>query len=148
MLSQNNEKQFNFWQKWLTWANVVAVIIGGFCAFAGDSFVFDLHNELTQKNVLKNAFTPETLVLKKWLFGIIGGTIVGFHILMIYISEYAFKSKQKWAYSALWFGLISWFAIDSSVSLYFNAWHNVVIINLVALIGIGLPLIFTFKYFR
>ena len=85
--------------------------------------------------------------VKKWLFGIIGGTIVGFHLLMILISENAFKQKEKWAYQAMWGGLLSWFVIDSSISWYYGAIHNIVLINLVALFLIGLPLIMTRKAF-
>ncbi len=142
------DQQFNFWQKWLTYANVMAVAIGILSAFAGNSFVFELHNRYT-KDVFFNAteFDPEVLNLKNWLFGIIGGTIVGFHVLMILISENAFKRKERWAYKALWLGLLSWFFIDSGISLYFGAVHNVILINLVALVLIGLPLVATRKEF-
>lgn len=142
------DKNFNFWQKWLTYANVITVIVGLIAAFAGNSFFFNLHNEYTKDVFFKSAeFHPEILALKNWLFGIIGGTIVGFHILMIMISENAFKKKELWAYKAMWFGLVSWFIIDSSISIYYGAIHNVVLINLVALLLIGIPLVMTRKVF-
>lgn len=142
------EQSFSFWQKWLTYANVMTVGVGLLVAFAGNSIFFDLHNEYT-KDVFFNGndFEPEILNLKNWLFGIIGGTIVGFHALMIMISENAFKKKEKWAYQAMWIGMISWFIIDSSISFYYGAIHNIVIINLVALVLIGLPLVMTRKVF-
>lgn len=143
-----NDKRFNFWQKWLTYANVMAVIVGLICAFAGNSIFLDVHNQYT-KEVFFNGqeFDPQVLKLKNWLFGIIGGTIVGFHILMIMLSEFAFKKKERWAYHALWMGLLSWFIIDSSISVYYGAIHNLVIINLVALVLIGLPLLLLRKDF-
>ena len=88
------------------------------------------------------------LQFKNWLFGIIGGTIVGFHLLVIMISENAFKQKEKWAYQAIWIALLLWFIIDSSISVYTGAIHNVIIINIVALILIGLPLVITRKAFQ
>ena len=138
------ESQFRFWQKWLTYANVMTIVVGLLVAFAGNSVVFALHNDYT-KDVFFNAnnFEPDVILLKNWLFGIIGGTIVGFHILMIMISEHAFKKKELWAYTAMWYGLLSWFCIDSAISIYYGAIHNVVLINLVALLFIGLPLIMT-----
>lgn len=144
-----NDKTFNFWQKWLTYANVMSVGVGILAAFAGNSFFFELHNDYT-KEVYFNAndFSPEVLRMKNWLFGIIGGTIVGYHILMIMISENAFKSKARWAYKALWLGLISWFCIDSGLSIYYGAVHNVILINLFALILIGLPLVMTRNEFK
>ncbi|MDY7395080.1 hypothetical protein UMM65_07490 [Aureibaculum sp. 2210JD6-5] len=142
------DKNFIFWQKWLTYANVITVIVGLLVAFAGNSFFFELHNEYTRDVFFKSKeFQPEVLALKNWLFGIIGATIIGFHILMIMISENAFKNEERWAYNSMWYGILSWFLIDSGISLYYGAIHNVVLINLVALLIIGIPLVMTRKNF-
>jgi len=142
------DQQFNFWQKWLTYANVMTVIVGLLVAFAGNSLFFDIHNHYTKEVFFQgNDFNPEVLRLKNWLFGIIGGTIVGFHLLMIMISENAFKRKEKWAYQAMWIGMLSWFIIDSGLSFHYGAIHNIVLINIVALVLIGLPLVMTRKEF-
>lgn len=141
--------KFIFWQKWLTWANIMTIGVGLLVAFAGNSFFFEVHNQYTQKVFFgSEVFSPQTLLFKNWLFGIIGGTIVGFHVLMVMISEYAFKQKQKWAYHAMWYGLLSWFVIDSSVSFYYGAIHNIILINIVALVLIGLPLVMTRSNFK
>jgi len=140
---------FNFWQKWLTYANILTVGVGILVAFAGNSFIFQIHNDYTKEVFLNSKeFNPDVLRLKNWLFGIIGGTIVGYHMLMIMISENAFKRKEPWAYKAMWIGLVSWFCIDSGISIYYRAIHNVILINLVALLLIGLPLIMTRKEFK
>lgn len=143
------EKHFKFWQKWLTWANALTVVIGLLVAFAGNSFVFDLHNSYTKELFFEGQkIEGDILQFKNWLFGIIGGSIVGFHLLMIMISENSFKNKEPWAYSAMWIGLLSWFLIDSSISLYYGAVHNLLIINIVALVIIGLPLAMTKNAFK
>ncbi|MFN0203858.1 MAG: hypothetical protein ACKVTZ_20215 [Bacteroidia bacterium] len=36
---------FLFWQKWLTWANVLALLVGLLAAFAGNSVFFEWHNK-------------------------------------------------------------------------------------------------------
>ncbi len=143
------DKKFRFWQKWLTYANVMTIMVGLLVAFAGNSIAFELHNNYT-KDVFfgMEEFNPDVLKLKNWLFGIIGGTIVGFHILMVMISENAFKKKEMWAYKAMWYGMLSWFLIDSGISLYYGAIHNVILINLIALVLIGLPLIMTRSEFQ
>lgn len=144
-----NDKKFNFWQKWLTYANLMSVGVGILAAFAGNSFFFELHNDYTREVYFNsNDFNPDVLRMKNWLFGIIGGTIVGYHILMIMISENSFKKKELWAYRALWFGLISWFCIDSGISIYYGAVHNVILINIFALVLIGLPLVMTRNEFK
>ena len=144
-----SDKEFNFWQKWLIYANVMTIAVGILVAFAGNSFVFELHNHYTKEVFFEaNELRPDVVRLKNWLFGIIGGTIVGFHTLMIMIAENAFKKKEPWAYRAMWFGLLSWFCIDSGISVYYGAFHNVIIINIVALVAIGLPLAMTREVFR
>lgn len=143
-----NERGFLFWQKWLTWANVLTTVVGLLVAFAGNSIFFALHNGYTKEVFFQGAaLSTEVLALKNWLFGIIGGTIVGFHLLMIFISENAFKRQEPWSYWAMWSGLLSWFFIDSGISWYYGAIHNIVLINLVALLLIGLPLIMTKQAF-
>lgn len=142
------DKKFLFWQKWLTYANILTIGVGLLVAFAGNSFLFEIHNGYTQNVFFEsNEFHPEVLNLKNWLFGIIGGTIVGFHILMVMISENAFQNKERWAYHTMWYAMLSWFIIDSGISWYYGAVHNIVIINLVALILIGIPLVMTRKAF-
>ncbi len=143
------DSKFNFWQKWLTWANVMTVMVGLLAAFAGNSIFFEAYNSFTNELFFQgNEMQGELLSFKNWLFGIIGGTIVGFHILMIMISENAFKKKEAWAYKTLWLGLLSWFIVDSSITIYYGALHNMVMINLVALVLIGLPLIMTRNAFK
>jgi len=148
VLRPMKNNKFLFWQKWLTYANVMTLFVGVLVAFAGDSILFEIHNSYTREVFFQGqAIEGNALLFKKWMFGIIGGTIVGFHLLMIMISENAFKKKEKWAYKAMWYGLVSWFVIDSSISIYTGAIYNVVLINIVALILIGLPLVMTKREF-
>lgn len=143
------ESTFEFWRKWLLWANVLTVVVGLLVAFAGNSVFFDLHNAGTRNAFFGGqALSPEVLRLKNWLFGIIGGTIVGFHILMIYIVQYPFRARARWSYQAMWMGLLSWFVIDSGVSTFYGAFYNVILINLVALVLIGLPLVMLWRGFH
>jgi hypothetical protein len=143
-----NDKSFYFWQQWLVYANIMALLVGLLCAFAGNSFFFSLHNYYTEEVFFEGQpMTGNLLYFKNWLFGIIGGTIVGFHLLMLFIIKNAYRKKEKWAYQALWTGLLSWFFIDSGISLYYGAIHNIIIINLAALTLIAIPLIATRQEF-
>lgn len=140
---------FRFWQKWLTYANIMTMGVGLLVAFAGESFLFEIHNRYTKEVFMGGGdFERNIINFKNWLFGIIGGTIVGFHLLMVMISENAFKQKELWAYRGMWLGLLSWFIIDSGISIYYGAIHNVILINLFALGLIGLPLVMTRKDFK
>ena len=91
-------KNFDFWVKWLIGANVMTLIVGLIVAFAGNSFFFAYHNAQTEIVFFdENELAQNELYLKNWLFGIIGGTIVGFHILMIFIANNAYRKREKWA---------------------------------------------------
>ncbi|MEM9986670.1 MAG: hypothetical protein AAF804_16385 [Bacteroidota bacterium] len=141
-------QRFLFWQKWLNWSNVIAVMVGLWVAFAGNSIFFEYHNAQSADVFFGGvAFQGQVLSFKNWLFGIIGGTIVGFHLLMIMISEYAFKRGERWAYLAMWLGLASWFVIDSGLSLFYGAIHNLILINLPAFLMIATPLLMIYPMF-
>ena len=89
------------------------------------------------------------LKLKNWLFGIIGATIVGFHsLIMLMISENAFKKKEKWAYKAMVIGILSWFFIDTALSYFYGAVFNILIINIPAIFIITLPLIVLYREYK
>ena len=78
--------KFNFWQKWLTNVNILSVLLGLIIAFWSDSFIFDAYYNYTKETFLfTNDFDPSIIKLKNWLFGIIGGMAVGFHVLVIMI---------------------------------------------------------------
>ncbi len=66
---------------------------------------------------------------------------------MFIISENSFKEKEVWTYQAMWYGLLSWFVMDSGVSTYQGAIHNVLLMNVIALVLIGIPLIITRQAF-
>ena len=138
------DKTFNFWTSWLILANLFAVIAGILVAFFGNSIIFEPHNEGTRQLFFDGAAIPEqVLFMKNWLFGIIGGTMVGFHLLMIGIAHFAFRKKEKWAFGFLWLGLMSWFFIGSGISIYCGAYYNVYLINLGSMFLIAIPLLAT-----
>jgi len=56
------ENKFNFCQKRLTYANAMTVGIGILVAFAGNSFIFELHNDYTKYVFLNSSeFNPDVL---------------------------------------------------------------------------------------
>lgn len=54
-------------------------------SFFGNSFIFKLHNNYTQNVFLGgDIISGDMLQFKNWLFGIIGGIIAGFQLLIIW----------------------------------------------------------------
>lgn len=137
---------FQFWQRWLVYSNIGFAFFGLLVAFAGDTFIFELHNAQTRDVFFMGGeIPPNVLLLKKFLFGIIGGTLAGSHLLMAYIAHYPLAGKKRWAHRALLYALLLWFIADSSVSIATGALYNVYLINIVALVVIGIPLIIIWK---
>jgi hypothetical protein len=143
-----DERQFQFWKKWLIAANAMTVGIGLVAAFASNIILLRPWNAGIEATYFNgNPLPPEVLMMKNWLLGVVGGTIVGFHLLMIFIAAYPFAKREKWAYNALWAGLLGWFCIDSGMSAFYGAYFNIYLINAFALLLIGLPLVMTRKAF-
>jgi hypothetical protein len=42
------EARFQFWRKWLTWANVMTIGVGLLVTFADNSIFFATHNAYTE----------------------------------------------------------------------------------------------------
>ncbi|SHN34984.1 hypothetical protein SAMN04488057_12426 [Cyclobacterium lianum] len=141
-------KQFHFWTNWLLIVNSITVFIGMLIAFFGNSFLFEYHNKGTGNLFFGGRNIPlEILTFKNWLFGIIGATISGFHLLMVFIVHFAFRKKQIWARNAIALAMVTWFALDSGLSLYYGAYYNIYLINIPSFVIIVLPLIVTWKEF-
>lgn len=137
-----DSKKFHFWQKIFTYANVLTVLVGFLLALFPDFFLIKMWNDGTREAFFNGAeFSPDVLALKNWLSGIIGATIISYALLMVFISENALKNKERWAYVSAWSALLVWFILDSAISWYYGAIHNIVMINLVSLVMTALPLI-------
>ncbi|HKK10268.1 MAG TPA: hypothetical protein VJ939_05495 [Bacteroidales bacterium] len=141
-------KNFAFWKNSLITVNLVTIGIGLLIAFAGNSFLFEIHNDGTYQTFFDgNAPSEKMMAFKDWLFGIIGATIVGFHTLIVYIAKYPFTRKEKWARNAIAMAMTTWFILDSALSISFGAFYNVYLINIPSYVLIMLPVIMTWKSF-
>jgi hypothetical protein len=147
--SAKNDRALQFWTVWLLVAHACFSFVGLLVAFAGNSFFFLLHNQATRSVFFSGAeLPPEVLPYKQFLYGIIGGTIAGFHALSLFVVQYGFRAGNRWAWNALAASLLIWFAIDSGLSMAHGAAFNVYLINLPALAGGGIPLLFSWRFFR
>lgn len=141
-------KYFIFWKNWLIIINLVTICIGLLIAFAGNSFLFEIHNEETSHTYFDGqAPSGKMMAFKNWLFGIIGATIVGFHTLIVYIARYPFARRERWARNAIALAMTAWFLLDSALSISFGAFYNVYLINVPSYLLIVLPVMLTWKCF-
>ncbi|NOX87731.1 MAG: hypothetical protein GXO77_01810, partial [Calditrichaeota bacterium] len=78
--------------------------------------------------------------------GVLGAVISGWGVFLSFIAYYPFKAKERWAWNCIAAGFIVWFIIDTVISVNYHVGFNVVI-NIVFLLGVLLPLMFTGKHF-
>lgn len=139
---------FGFWRVWLIVANGVGLLIGLLLVFFGDSFIFAPHHSGTAETFFA---PPHTMgpaeEMKLWLLGIIGATMAGYHLVSLMIIKFCFKAKALWAWRTVSASLLLWFMLDSLVSLQFEAFHNILLVNLPTLFVLGFPLLMTRRYF-
>ncbi|MEM6877097.1 MAG: hypothetical protein AAF544_00955 [Bacteroidota bacterium] len=142
------EARFQFYRKWLTYANALTLGIGLLAAFAIESLPFSWYNAGIEATFFDGNLLPaEVQNFKRWTFAVIGSTIAGFQLLIVLVSEYAFRYRQGWAWWAISSAFLLWFCLDSSLSIYYGAWFNVLIINLPALLLVAVPLVATKQVF-
>lgn len=139
---------FEFWYRWLLTASVAFVAFGIFVAFFPESVVLDPWNSALAQAVSDGALSEETSRTKAFMMGPLGGTIAGFYVLQSFIIWRPFRNKEQWSWWAVSLATLVWFAVDSVLSVHHGASFNVLMINLPALIVIGIPLLTTFSDFH
>lgn len=130
-----------FWFGWMRITMLTVVIVGAIIALVTP---FVTPEFLDQK--INNAFFPGEIprpssdLMKKWLLGVSGAVMLGWGCTMWYIVNKPFRRREKWAWRSVFYPIIIWYLIDSSVSAYFGANFNVVI-NSILFLQIMAPLL-------
>lgn len=139
---QNNYLLFRFLYLWILIASFFFLSVGICVALFGDSILFDRYNSSMSILFLnKETFPISYIPFKSLLFAILGTSICGKWLLAACIIHYALKKQLLWSLKALAFGLLSWFIVESLASALSGAYFNILFINLIPLIGFGLPLV-------
>ena len=121
--------------RWLLIACGGFVVVGLAVAWLYDSAPFAAYHDKIASRFWGGGDTPRELERTLGLlFGITGGTIAGKWVMHGLIVGVAMRRGERWAWNATVAGLLSWFVVDSAVSLWREAAFNVLMINLVPLV--------------
>jgi len=116
-------------------------------AFSSGTPLFDLfHHQINPAFWSVNAIDDATRKFQQWVYGVWGATIAGWGIVLTYLARYPFRNKERWAWDGLILGVLIWFVLDTSLSLFYKVYFNVVLNTVLFILGI-LPLAFTRKWF-
>lgn len=139
---------FEFWRKWLIGVSIYHVLFGLVLAFFSQSSLMDLLiNQYYDPTFWPNGHIDAgAMRYKAWSSSVLGAVIASWGLLIAFIASVPFKRREKWAWISVASGLVLWFVVDTSCSIYFQIQINVVF-NLSILLLFALPLLFTFRHF-
>ncbi|HEY9841861.1 MAG: hypothetical protein ACAI44_19865 [Candidatus Sericytochromatia bacterium] len=138
---------FVFWTRWLL---VLSVGMTGFGVLAALWPMNPLLAPWQQQIALRyfqGNLPDQALAYRSFIMAPLGGTIAGFYLMQTLIVAGPFARRDPFAWHAVCWGSLLWFGLDSTMSLLHGAAFNVLMINLPALLGVGLPLALTYGQF-
>jgi len=140
-------KKFLFWQKWLLAVGATLVIFGFLMVTLSSTPIFDVFNRQVDP-AFWGAGTPDGQVkqFQGWIYGVLGATLAGWGIFLLFITQYPFRRGERWAWNCLLVGLLAWYVLDTTLSLLHKVYFNVAF-NTALLLLVLIPLGFTRKYF-
>lgn len=142
-----SQGRFSFWQKWLVVVVEFYILFGVLIASFNQTVLFSFFDGQISRIFWPTAVSPDLSAYQGWLYALLGSILIAWGINMFFIAQNAFKQQEKWAWNALFVGLLVWYLIDSGFSLRYGVVFNAVVNTM--LFGLGLlPLIFTRKYFN
>jgi len=140
-------KNFSFWQRWLLVISILILIGGASISLLSSTLIFNLFDQLIVPTFWHTKpISDEAMEFQKFIYAVLGATMAGWGVNMIFIAHIPFRNRELWAWNCMLVGSLTWFILDTGFSWYHQAYVNVVL-NTVLLILIGLPVVFTRKYF-
>lgn len=105
---------------------------------------FGIYDGILSHTLLNtDQMTGDTLVVYRFMIGLLGATDAAFFVLFAFIARYPFAHQERWAHVALMTGFLTWFILDTALSFHFNALFNILYVNVPCLLLIGIPLVAT-----
>ena len=140
--------RFLFWQKWLLALGGVIVVFGLALAVFNQTPVFDvLFNRQVNPTFWTEAeITPQIRAFQQWAYGVLGATMAGWGVFVVFIAHEPFRRRERWAWNCLAFGIGLWFMVDTTLSIAANVIFNVAF-NSLLLVLVLLPVLATRSYF-
>ncbi len=92
-------------------------------------------------------FSPEAYHYLNFVFGVLGGVMLGWMAAIFYILVTLFKYGERLGWRLITLSLLTWFVVDSSASLITGFWQNAVL-NAVFLLLFAIPLFATYREFH
>lgn len=131
-----------FWFGWLKIAAVCCTFFGIFMVFFNQTPAFNFLNKHINR-IFYSGHTSihEFLPFQGWLLSVLGATMTGWGISILFLIYYPLQKKEPWAWNAIMISMIVWFSLDTFMSAKYGALFNVVI-NIIFMLQFVAPLLF------
>jgi len=138
---------FKFWRGWLIFVFLVSLAVGIVLIFFPDSPVMSLYNKKVAAAFYATDQVPtQFLAHHTWVMAVLGSAIIGWGITLLFLTIFAFKERNRWAWNCMAIAVPIWVIIDSLASIKAGVYMEF-IFNLVFLVAVLIPLIKTYGYF-
>lgn len=138
------------WWQWLLVVCMIGVVFGLVLVIVPGVFHSTLgrltYNSFFEHDAYATLSAPE-LAYQDWLFGLLGAVMAGWLITIGWLVIGPFRRGEGWAWSAITVSMAAWFVLDTGTSLAHGVIFNA-LFNLGFLIGFGIPLAVTYRYFH
>ena len=140
--------RFKLYQTWLL---IVSICIAAFglvlAVFPQSGLMNTLLNNHINPVFFGDTVIPETMIpFQAWAYGVLGATVAGWGIFMVFVVQVPFRGQQRWAWLCLAVSFTLWFIVDTSISAYYHVYFNVWF-NTALYLAVVVPLAVTYKYF-
>lgn len=139
--------KFSFWVKYLSAISIFLCIFSISWAIIGSFDPLGIYDYYFAKAFWQMDRLPvDAAKAKSFLLGPFGATSAAYFLLQFFITKYGYAQRQLWAYKSILYGFFFWFTLDTIVSLFHQAYFNIIIVNIPCMLMM-LPIVFTRKYF-
>ena len=139
---------FGKWTLYLRCISLFFAMQGLLWAFIGSFDPFGIYDSFMAQAFFQNPrLSAEAQKVFHFVLAPFGATTAGYFVLQYFIATHGFARKQKWAYQAITSAFMLWFVVDTSLSLYHQAYFNIWMANIPALLLMAPVFGFTRKHF-
>lgn len=140
---------FHFWHKYLQYLSLFFAFLGLMWALIGSFDPLGIYDTwMAQTFYGQDELPPDVARATSFILAPFGATAMGYFMLQYYIVRYAFPSREKWAFNAVFGAFFAWFCLDTAMCIYHSAYFNIILANISSL-SLTLPAFFGVKrYFK
>jgi hypothetical protein len=138
---------FEFFRIWLVVVGAGLAVGGAVLALLGGGPLSAVLDRLIDPAFWRSAPDSTVRRYQAWSYGVLGGVMAGWGLLIAILAANAFAARQSWVWWSLALGTGLWFVLDTGQSLRYRVFANA-LANAVVLVAVAIPLAFTFGEFH